>query len=63
MKLTACWEIVTCSLVEVDRRFRGATVSIITAMIALMMEAVRTSKTSVNFYKTTRHNTLEDSHL
>jgi membrane-bound lytic murein transglycosylase MltF len=33
------------------------------AMIALMMEAVRSSETSVNFYQTTRRNIPEDSHL
>jgi hypothetical protein len=37
--------------------------SIIRAMIALIMEAVSTSETSVNFYHTTRHNNPEDSHL
>jgi hypothetical protein len=31
--------------------------------MALMMEAVSTSETSVNFYKTTRCNNPEDSHL
>jgi hypothetical protein len=31
--------------------------------IALMMEAVSTSETSENFYKTARHNIPEDSHL
>jgi hypothetical protein len=30
---------------------------------ALMMEAVSTSKTSVNFYQTTRRNNTEDSRL
>jgi hypothetical protein len=30
--------------------------------IALMMEAVSTSETSVNFYQTTRRNNPEDSH-
>jgi hypothetical protein len=30
---------------------------------ALMMEAVSTSETSVNFYETTRRNISEDSHL
>jgi hypothetical protein len=34
--------------------------SIITAMIALMMESVRTSKTSVNFNVTTRRHIPED---
>jgi hypothetical protein len=31
-------------------------------MITLMMEVVSTSETSVNFYETTWHNILEDSH-
>jgi hypothetical protein len=38
------------------------TASIIRAM-ALMMEAVSTSATSVNFYQTTRRNIQEDSNL
>jgi hypothetical protein len=33
------------------------------AMIALMMEAARTSETLVNFYQTTRLYNPEDSHL
>jgi hypothetical protein len=32
-------------------------------IIALMMEAINTSETSVNFYQTTRRNNPEDSHL
>jgi hypothetical protein len=36
---------------------------VIRAIIALMMEAVSTSKTSVNFYQTTRRNNTQDSHL
>jgi hypothetical protein len=32
-------------------------------VIALMMEAARTSETSVNFYQTTRRYNPEDSHL
>jgi hypothetical protein len=32
-------------------------------LLALMMEAVRTSETSVNFYETTRRNIPEDGHL
>jgi hypothetical protein len=33
------------------------------SITAVMMEAVSTSETSVNFYETTRHNIPEDSHL
>jgi hypothetical protein len=32
-------------------------------IIALMMEAVNTSETLVNFYETTQRNIAEDSHL
>jgi hypothetical protein len=32
-------------------------------IIALMMEAVSTSETSVNFHQTTRRNIPQDSHL
>jgi hypothetical protein len=39
------------------------TTFIVRAIIALMVEAVSTSKTSVNFYDTTRRNIPEDSHL
>jgi hypothetical protein len=37
--------------------------SIIRAMVALMMEAARTSETLVSFYQTTRRYNPEDSHL
>jgi hypothetical protein len=37
--------------------------SIISAMIALMMEASSTFETSVKFYQTTRRNIPENSHL
>jgi hypothetical protein len=33
------------------------------SIIALMMETANTSETSVKFYKTTRRNNTEDSHL
>jgi hypothetical protein len=50
--------IAPCSLVEVYRRFRGAC-----CLIALMLEAVSTSETSVNLYQTSRRNNPEDSYL
>jgi hypothetical protein len=37
--------------------------SLFIIIIALMMEAARTSETLVNFYKTTRRYNPEDSHL
>jgi hypothetical protein len=39
------------------------TAYIITLILALMMQAVHTSETSVIFYQTTQHNDPEDSHL
>jgi hypothetical protein len=50
--MTVIWDVAPCSHVEIAQRFR-----------AMMMEAVGTSETSVNFYQTTRRNIPEDSHL
>jgi hypothetical protein len=47
MTLAVLWNVPPCSLVE----------------IALMMEAMGTSETSVNFYQATRRNIPEDSRL
>jgi hypothetical protein len=56
--MTAFWDTTPYSVVDVDRRFRGAyclhhqgDVSI----TALMMETVRISETSVYFQESTRH--------
>jgi hypothetical protein len=51
MKITLFWAIAPCSLVEADRRFRGAA----SMIIAVMTEAISTSETSVKFYETTYH--------
>jgi hypothetical protein len=59
-KVTAVWDIVSCSLVEVDRRFRGAHCL---RAIALIMEIVHISETSVYLYETTRRNIPEGCHL
>jgi hypothetical protein len=45
-----------CAKVSLFKRARGL-------LIALMIEAVSTSETSVNFYQTTRRDNPEDSHL
>jgi hypothetical protein len=46
MKFRVFWDVALCSH-EVDQRFRGvyASIIIITIIVALMMEAVRTSET------------------
>jgi hypothetical protein len=54
MKTTAFWDIELHSLIEVDRRFRGAYCSHFEGGESLMMEAVSTSETSVFFYETLR---------
>jgi hypothetical protein len=63
MKMAVFWVLAPCSLAEIYRRFRGAWLPASSGLIALMIEAVNTSETSVNFYQTTRRNNPEDSHL
>jgi hypothetical protein len=57
-KMAVFWVVAPCSVVGVYQRFRGPC-----CLIALMMEAARTSETLVNFYQTTRRYNPEDSHL
>jgi hypothetical protein len=66
------WDVVLCSLLDIDRRFRGedgchpgcsAVLSGRSLLIPLMMEAASTSETLVIFYQTSRRNIPEDSHL
>jgi hypothetical protein len=59
MLMAVLWDVVPCSLLDEDRRFRVLTASI----IAFKMKALRASETSVNVYKTTLRNIPEDSHL
>jgi hypothetical protein len=54
------WDVTPCSLVEMTDVSEVLTFSII---IALLMEAVSTSETSVTFYHSTRCNISEDSYL
>jgi hypothetical protein len=60
-KMAVFWVVAPCSLVEIYRRFRGPCCD--DEGIALMMEAARSSETSVNFYQTTRRYNPEDNHL
>jgi hypothetical protein len=56
LKMRAFWDIPLCSLVGVDRCFRGAYCSIIRVMnpvIPLIKEAVHTSETLVHSNETT----------
>jgi hypothetical protein len=60
MKMIAFWDITSCSLIEVYRRFRGA---YCLPLIAPMMAVVRTSETSVSFCESKRRNIPEGCHL
>jgi hypothetical protein len=57
MKFRVFWHVLPCSQVDADQRLTGAYCLIIGAM---MMEAVRTSETSVNIYLTTQQYIPED---
>jgi hypothetical protein len=54
MKMTAFWDVAPRSLVEVDRRLRGA---------YCLHQGDETSETSVYFYETTRRYIPESCHL
>jgi hypothetical protein len=58
LKMTTLWDIVSCNLVEVDRSFRGEYCvrqqDDESLIIAMMIEAIRTSETSAYFNETTR---------
>jgi hypothetical protein len=63
-KMTVFWYVAPCSLLEIDRRFRGAYCFHHQGdKIALMIEAVNTSKTLANLYETTRCNIPEDGNF
>jgi hypothetical protein len=49
-RMAVFWVAVPCSLVEVYQRFRGLCCLHHQGMIALKMEAARSSETLVNFY-------------
>jgi hypothetical protein len=55
--MAVSWVVAPCTDVS------GVLAVSINRTIALLMEAIDTSETSVNFYQTTRPNNPEDSHL
>jgi hypothetical protein len=61
MMTSAMWDVAPCSLVETEQHFRGA--YCLCHQGALIIEAVSISETYFDFYRTTRHNNPEDSHL
>jgi hypothetical protein len=61
--MTVFWNVAPCNLAKFTDVSVVRTASITRAIIALMMEAVRTYETSVNFYQTTQRNILENSYL
>jgi hypothetical protein len=69
MKMAVFWVVAPCRLVEVYQHFRGPCClhhqgdEWAISLIALMMEAARTSETLVNFYQSTWRYNPEDSHL
>jgi hypothetical protein len=51
--MTVFWDLVPCSLIEIDWHFRGTYHPHHQGdVITLIMEAVGTSETPINFYKT-----------
>jgi hypothetical protein len=67
IKMISLWDIMPCSLVEVDRCFRGVNClhhqGIYSSFTTMMMEVVHTFEASVYFYKTTQHCIPHSWHL
>jgi hypothetical protein len=59
--MAVLWDVAPCSLVEINRRFRGAYYLTCHCDVALI-EAVSVSETSVSFFETTLRIIPEDSH-
>jgi hypothetical protein len=57
LKMTVFFDVALCNLVEIDYRSEVLAASII---IAMMLESVCTSETSVSSYQITRRNVTED---
>jgi hypothetical protein len=53
-----------CSLIYgLSEMLSDSIITMISVVISLLMEAVRTSETLVSFYQTTQRNVAKDSHL
>jgi hypothetical protein len=63
MKIRAFWDEAPCSLVEIERRFRGAYCLHLQDDECLTMVAIRTTETSVYSNETTRRYIPEGSNL
>jgi hypothetical protein len=55
LKTAVFWIVVQCSLLEVYRRFRGASCLHHHGHESLMMKPISTSETSIHYYQITRH--------
>jgi hypothetical protein len=66
LKMAVFWDVASCSLVHFDRCFEGAYCLHHQGdeqLVALMMEAISISETSVNIYQKTQRSLPEYSHL
>jgi hypothetical protein len=61
MNMTAFWDVALCSLVGSRATFKRCVLP--PSLIALMMEAMGTSETSVYFNEATQHYTPEGCHI
>jgi hypothetical protein len=61
MKMAVVWHFASCSLVEIDRRFRDAYCR--HQIITLTLGAVTTSGTLISLHQTTLRNIPHDGHL
>jgi hypothetical protein len=57
------WDVAPCIMADIHRSSEDLTAIIRALTHLLMMKAVNSSETLVNFYQTTRCNIPEDSHL
>jgi hypothetical protein len=64
--MAVSWDIESCCLIAINRRFRGAYClnhQVMNEVITQMMEAVSSSETGINIYQTASCQTPEDCHF